>query len=91
MFFQGFGKRVRARAVGFCDEVDVTGLRRLERGLERRDAGIGDGTGGKARTALGIVRVSAFQVRAIDGSAVTPLKKRCINGGGIAVKLHSHS
>src|SRR5260370_6669467 len=88
MFADGSREMVAACAIALRDEKQVFRVDRIERGLERRSARIGDRTGRESGVLVGIVRVRILQIRLVNRPAITMLEERCVNGCRIAIEKH---
>src|SRR6185436_15371440 len=85
----GARKLVRARTVGPQHEEKRIGLGWIECRPDGSEAGIGNRTRRQAGVPIGIVRMLARKIRAVDYAAVMIAKKRRIDGSGIAIELHA--
>ena len=67
-------------------EVKIISLYRAQNGLQRRQAGIGDGAGWKPGVLVGVVELPALKVRAVNSAAVAVFQESRVDGGGIALQ-----
>ena len=76
-------------AVVFGNKIKKIDIRRIEGGIERFFPGIGDGSGGKPRVKISIIRRIKLQVSFVQPASEFMDLFEGIDNGGIAIKFHA--